>query len=328
MPLKTIDRKIYIQPHDIELFFGLFESRLMTLKHIAALYFNKSNDPEEAAKKRVQKLKRDGMIKELLRLPRDPGIIVLEKKGFDELLASKKKDLTRYPDLHWKSFVRRRHIKASRLRHELTVMNVKATLLPAIRALPGYEIDRFDTWPRLYQFIATGFDPLTRKDETRRIEADGFIKILIPSEGRAHRFFLEVDLTNEPRKILGPKPEFFFEYYKSGKFARWQTGLKEVAKEDYPFRVLIVVESQERRNNLAEYMLQHTSIKDFVMLTTFKLLQENPLGEIWISPQDYDRATRKTPFEVKQVSLTQWIYKRDIKRDEFVEQMIQKHRLL
>ena len=50
---KVSGRSVFIRPRDVRVLRGLFESRLMKLSHIAALYFDGS---PEAAKKRIQKL--------------------------------------------------------------------------------------------------------------------------------------------------------------------------------------------------------------------------------------------------------------------------------
>jgi len=50
---------ISLQDRDLALLRGLFESRVMTNNHAAALYFDGKG---EAAKKRLQKIKADGLI--------------------------------------------------------------------------------------------------------------------------------------------------------------------------------------------------------------------------------------------------------------------------
>ncbi len=51
--------RLETQQRDIRFLQGLFESRIMTAAHVAALYFGNSR---EAAKKRLQKLKAAGLI--------------------------------------------------------------------------------------------------------------------------------------------------------------------------------------------------------------------------------------------------------------------------
>jgi hypothetical protein len=56
--LKIRADSLQLQSRDIELLRGLFESRVMTNDHATALYFDGEN---EAAKKRLQKLKAAGL---------------------------------------------------------------------------------------------------------------------------------------------------------------------------------------------------------------------------------------------------------------------------
>ena len=60
MPL-GIPSGIELQPRDWSLLCGLFESRVMTLAHAGTLYFD---GKYEMAKKRIQKLKTAGIIRE------------------------------------------------------------------------------------------------------------------------------------------------------------------------------------------------------------------------------------------------------------------------
>jgi len=70
---------INFQERDFALLTGLFESRLMTARHIAALYFD---DKSEMTKKRLQKLKAAGVIAEKRRRTYDPAILFLTPKAF------------------------------------------------------------------------------------------------------------------------------------------------------------------------------------------------------------------------------------------------------
>ena len=83
MPLSRLV-SISFQPRDFALLRGLFESRVMTADHIAALYFNGSH---EAAKKRLQKLKAAGFIRERKRKAYEPAVLALAPKAFPVLHA-------------------------------------------------------------------------------------------------------------------------------------------------------------------------------------------------------------------------------------------------
>ena len=65
-----------LQPRDLVLLRGLFESRVMTTDHAAALYFDGKG---EAAKKRLQKLKSAGFIAERPRRTFEPSVLFLTR---------------------------------------------------------------------------------------------------------------------------------------------------------------------------------------------------------------------------------------------------------
>jgi len=79
------------QDRDFTLLRGLFETRVMTTDHATALYFGGKN---EAAKKRLQKLKTAGLVSERARRAFEPSILFLTRKGL--MLLQEKGVLTRY----------------------------------------------------------------------------------------------------------------------------------------------------------------------------------------------------------------------------------------
>src|SRR5690349_3187740 len=73
---------IELQSRDFALLRGLFESRVMTLSHAAALFFD---GKKEMAKKRLQKLKAAGIVRERPRHFSDPSILFLTRRAFELL---------------------------------------------------------------------------------------------------------------------------------------------------------------------------------------------------------------------------------------------------
>src|ERR1700722_10245128 len=69
---------LQFQDRDIALIRGLFESRIMTIEHATALYFNGTG---EYAKKRLQKIKAAGFIGERPRRTFDRSVLFLTRKG-------------------------------------------------------------------------------------------------------------------------------------------------------------------------------------------------------------------------------------------------------
>lgn len=74
---QTKSDSLQLQDRDLALLRGLFECRVMTTDHATALYFDGKN---EAAKKRLQKLKTAGLISERPRRAFEPSILFLTRK--------------------------------------------------------------------------------------------------------------------------------------------------------------------------------------------------------------------------------------------------------
>ncbi len=280
---------IECQERDIALLRDLFVSRIMTLAHIAALHFEGRG---EAAKKRVQKLKGAGFIAERPRKARDPGILFLAKRGFD--LLSQHGHLSEYPRLSVATFEKRVHVSELTLRHELAVMDAKAALAPAIGRTPRMKVVEFCTWPMLCQFDAhpKGYPAV-------RVKPDGLIRVeeTDPNGGvYEHAFFLEVDRGTETLETLAHRSVCYRDHYASGGYAA-SCGASRTEYVEYPFRVLMVLPGDERRNNVAERLLSiNPPIESQVWLTTAADLAADPLGAIWIRPRDYRLVVEGTSF--------------------------------
>src|SRR6185436_7749228 len=131
---------ISFQERDLILFRGLFESRVMTAGHIAALYFDGS---KEAAKKRLQKLKSAGLIGERRRKAFEPAILFLTRKAF--ALLQDRGVLAEYPALDRASLDKRSRVSDLTLRHELEIMDVKAAFQSAIKTTKRFSVAEFST---------------------------------------------------------------------------------------------------------------------------------------------------------------------------------------
>jgi hypothetical protein len=159
---------IDFQERDFALLVGLFESRLMTARHIAALYFEGKS---EMTKKRLQKLKAAGVIGEKRRRPYEPSILYLTPKAFHLLKGEGR--LSDYPAMALKGFKRRTTISDITLRHELAILDVKAAFYEAIKKEPHLAIAEFSTWPLLHQFQVRD----THSPSSIVVKPDGFIRI-------------------------------------------------------------------------------------------------------------------------------------------------------
>jgi hypothetical protein len=320
MTPETPLRGLKLQDRDRDLLRGLFESRLMNLAHVAALHFD---GRLEAAKKRVQKLKAAGLIAERPRRAYEPSILFLTGNAFDVLHECGA--LAEYPEFSRPALEKRGRVSELTLRHELRVMDVKAAVVATMRNSNQCQPTEFSTWPLLFQFQAE-----QRDGAEITVKPDGFIRIHETMSGGdvfEHTFFLEVDRSTESQEILAQKSLCYRDYYRSGGFAL-KNGRPRSEFESYPFRVLMVFQNAERRNNAAERMLLcHPPVLTQVWLTTFPEIVATPLGAIWVRPFDYQAAIKGTAFNNENGRVPA-IYRRRPEREAFVEGRVQKQALL
>ncbi len=291
MPDDAIVLPLHLQERDVYVLRSLFESRIMTSVHVSTLHFE---GKREAAKKRLQKLKAAGLISDRKRNVNEPSVLFLTRKAFG--LLREHGILSEYPSFSVSSLERRAQVSDLTIRHELQVMDVKAAFHSAIGKVDSLALAEFSTWPLLHQFEARRPGP-SGKEVT--VKPDGFIRIREKETDRGlseHTFFLEVDRSSETLDTLVNRVGCYVEYYKSGGFAV-RNGASPLSFKEYPFRVIMVFKSAERRNNIAECLLQsNPPILTQAYLTTFEEAVENPLGPIWIRPVDFRIAHEVSEF--------------------------------
>jgi hypothetical protein len=294
----------------------------MNSAHIAALYFE---DKREAAKKRIQKLKSAGLVTERPRRVSEPSILFLTSKALK--LLRDEGILAKYPELTLSSLQKRTLVSDLTLRHELEVMDVKAAFHSAARKTETFGIAEFSTWPLLHQFEAFP-DGYSRTEVL--VKPDGFIRIHEKeADGGTseHTFFLELDRSTEVQDTLVSRAACYLNYYSAGGFAE-RNGAPRSAFKDFPFRVLFVLQNDERRNNTAERLLQGSRpIFTQVCLTTLDEATANPLGPIWITPAAYRDATTGTLFDPMRPR-NGFGYRRQSDREQLVEGSIRKQAIL
>ncbi len=309
---------LVLQERDLALLRALFESRIMTAVHVAEIFFE---GRAEATKKRLQKLKAATLIGERPRRAYEPAVLYLSRAGL--ALLKERGDLNDYPSLSLPSLEKRSQVSQLTIRHELSVMDVKSAFHRALRGHATFSIAEFGTWPRLYQFEATA-----ASGEETVVRPDGFIRIHEREAGDGlseHSLFLEVDRSSETLDVLVSRAYAYLDYYKSGGFAERCGGTRSAVK-DYPFRVLMVFKTAERRNNMAERLLTGVPpILTQVCLATIAEVTADPLGEIWVRPADYREAVGGTEHENP---TNRWGYKRQVARDVSVEKRIKRVALL
>lgn len=141
-----------------------------------------------------------------------------------------------------------------------------------------------------------------------------------------HKFFLELDRSTEILDTLVGKAACYLNYYRSGGFAI-RNGSSRSRFRDFPFRVLFVLKSRERRNNLARRLLAHSPpILTLTYLTTFEEVSRDPLGDIWIRPLDLRETLDESEYNGRRQH-TVGPYRRNQLRKALIEGHISKHRL-
>jgi hypothetical protein len=291
---------------------------MMTLAQATALHFS---GRYEAASKRIQALKAAGYVGDRRQNVGEPSLLYLTKKAFDRLTAEGK--LTDYPKLTAEQFAKRSRIKDATLKHELSVMDVRVAISTAITSGTHHRIDEFTTWPLLSQFEA--IHPILKQLVT--IRPDGFLRITeTTGEESEYHFFLELDRSNEVQRVLVEKALCYRELYTAGGFAL-RCGADAGEFRRYPFRVLIVLENAERRNNLAERLMNcRPPVKFQTWLTTRAEVLRDPLGKVWVCPLDYAHATAGTVYAPEHWRGTEG-YVRRPERERLVEARIVKRTL-
>ena len=303
-----------IQDRDLQLFRDLVESRVMRTPHVAKLYFDGS---EAAASKRIGKLKNSGFLHGSSTKPSDYANLSLTKKAFDELVKNDR--LAGCPPMQWKSLERRLEVSDRTIQHELNVMDVKAALRPAVERYEGLSLIEFTVWPRLCAFT------IDKNYQMKPVEPDGFFRIHRVIDEAQYLFYLEVDRGSESLNLLVDKASDYKAYLQSGHLA------ERLRVDKAPFRVLMIFRtpsrrripelSIERRNNAAE-RLTLAGHKSFVWLTTLEEIVENPLGPIWVTPEDYRTITEHTSYEPRPRN-PKAPYLRRPDRERFVEEALQ-----
>ena len=279
-------RAARLQPRDLRILRALYESRVMTAEHIAALCFNGSY---EAARKRLQKLKAAGYVGERPRRAYDPAVCFLTKKAFNGLIGEGA--IADLPQMSWVSLEKRVRVSELTLRHELEIQDVRAAMYAAAAKVDGLSIEHFLTWPVLYSFNA--FDPQGQRVTVR---PDGFIRFhqQTGDERFAHFFFLELDRSTEPQETLISRAHCYRDFYQRGGLAAWH-GKPASDFARFPFRVLIICKNAKRRNNSAQrLLLSHPPIIGQVWLSTFQEILDDPFGPVWLRPGDLRDALERS----------------------------------
>ena len=194
----TQESRIALQPRDYGLLLGLLDARVMTIQHAALLHFGGSH---EAAKKRLQKLQHAELVVQRPRRPQDPGVYSLARTGY--LRLQEEGMLNPSVDGGWATIWKRLRVGDLMLRHELSVMDVKAVVVSAVGARPDLELVEMSVSPDCHSFRVT--ECIAEAAGAVRFRSliakpDGFLHLRVKREDSLpveQFFFLEVDRGTE-----------------------------------------------------------------------------------------------------------------------------------
>lgn len=202
-------------------------------------------------------------------------------------------------------------------------MDIKASVFSSIVKNAALSLVEFNTWPLLNEFTAYS---MNGNGSPMLVRPDGFIRIHEKETDGGlseHAFFLEVDRSTETQESLVTRAGCYLDHYRSGGFAEKCGGLRS-AFRDYPFRVLMVFKTAERRNNTAERLIQASPpILSQVWLTTHTEITTDPFGPVWLRPVDYRDALGNSPFE-QNLRLSRPTYERQSAREDWIERAVKK----
>jgi hypothetical protein len=278
---------IILTARDRDVLAELLDSRILTLAQLADIHFD---GRREAAKKRLQSLKRARLVGARPRLTRSEREgLRITRDGFDWLAESGR--LADMPRLTWNTMTRRLKVSPLTLRHELMVGDVKAAIHRAVRGRADTKVTRFVTWPRMLRFKLRG----GQAAQQSIISPDGFFRIeqLSPAGRTGYDFFVEVDRSTESLSRIVTRAAGYLSHYTQGDYARRRGG-KDSDPKAFPFRVLWIVPSRARAEGFARACLEHRPpILKMMWIATIHDVLADPLGSIWIRPVDLQDQRRQ-----------------------------------
>lgn len=270
-----------IQPRDLQVLRTLLDSRVAYARQISALHFS---GKREATKKRLQTLKRSGFIAARRRRPQEPAVLYLTRAGM-RLLKDRGLLLNCSQSLPT-SLDRIPRTSASTIQRDLELLDIRISLVTAVRTQPTLPLSRFVT----SHSVPPVKSPSLRSGGVTQVRPDAFIEIDERRPGghtTRSRLFLQLDRRAESLEVLVSRADAYRTHFQSGDFARF-LGEPPQRYRDFPFRVLYVFKSGERRDAFARLLLaQSPPILTQAWLTTFPELVSDPLGPIWLCPIDF-----------------------------------------
>jgi len=254
----------------------------------------------------------------------EPSVLFLTRKGL--MLLQEKGDLTKYPSFDLPVLDRRARVSDLTIRHELEIMDVKAAFHAALAKSEKFAIEQFSTWPLLNEFTAyrpggSGIEIIVKPDSFIRIhETDA------AGDKFERAFFLKWIVPAKSRKRLLPRLVVTSIFTGAAALPSATAQPATISKNSHSV-CSWCSRTRSAGTTPPTVASKHPAILTMVYLSTLEEVTHDPTGAIWIRPLDYRAATEGTPFAPEKQPKT-WGYQRQTAREHFVEQKVQKQRIL
>jgi hypothetical protein len=181
------------------------------------------------------------------------------------------------------------------------ISDVRTAFTAAMREHERFGNLVFDVWPRRYEFL------VNNGNRHVPMKPDGHVRFSEKQndEEFEYHFFFEADTGSENLDRVVDKCLNYREHYRRGGYAEFCGGKSEDFKA-HPFRVLVVCQSEKRRDNLAEKLLQTVPpFSTMILITTLAECLDDPLGDIWITAATYKDATTRDVESIQLCSISE-----------------------
>ena len=243
---------------DLLIIQDLHQSRVATLIQIERLL---SVEDRSQAAERVQLLIENGCIRKRTLLIGGAEVFCLSRKGYDLGVANGV--IPEDGSVSAKKLWRRLEVSDLTLLHELQVVDARIAYERHARVSGTVQVARVVT-----HFPSGHFET----DDGKRIFPDGWLSLSVRGRDRPLSFCLEIDRGTEPlNRVLSKVQDYL----------RIDSG--DSANRD--FRVVFVVPSEERRDNVAWLLARELpKVPNFVLIAVMSDVERDALGAIYLTP--------------------------------------------
>ena len=270
-----------IHPHEMTMLLDIYDGRMTTIDAASRLYYNSPDTAQDRLLKlskvgllvkqaqNVSYVNDDGEIKS-----KEINLYLLSKAGFDFLIEHGHLKAGQEP--LWETV--RKRFNIANPDHELAILQIKSLLVPALNQVSGLRVLSFRIRPDSIKFAV----PEPGRSTPFTQYPDGFFELathqpLKDEPARVYRYYLEMDRGGETHETLLGKAQRYFKH----------------AQPEQNFQVLYVFLSKQRLFNFCQKLVEQNPNRNLEMMTTLAEINNNPLGDIWITPQNFRRAQNR-----------------------------------